>query len=187
MIRMCIHLWDNNGLPWSHATLFCFCLSGKRMKWEHKEKSEYSSVSAWRLFFFFFYNGDNEDLGCDQSPVSLNEQTLTRSRLPVSAFLTFFVCFCVLFFTNLILLDRRLKGFVTCIQMHQTLHHDIISLSALHQISMHLSSNKQGQHQVQVNKWRLMRSLPSIPAFYTSSSLFLSPPYIPIFLSFFPP
>lgn len=53
IILTCICLLGNNGLLWSHATLFCSCLPGKRMKWEHKEKSEYSSVSAWRFFVYF--------------------------------------------------------------------------------------------------------------------------------------
>lgn len=115
---------------------------------------------------FFLYMENNEDLGFDQSPVSLNKQTLTWSRLPVSAFLTFLpvFVFCFNFFPNLI--HSTAFCHLHTNAQNTPLQHYVTVISALHQISMHLSSNKQGQHQVRVNKWLLMRSLPSIPALY---------------------
>lgn len=68
----------------------------------------------------------------------LFRSTNRLSLAVVCLFLLFkhFVCFGVLFFTNLIPLDHRLKDIVTCIQMHKTFHYNIISWSSQHYIRL---------------------------------------------------
>lgn len=95
IILTCICLLGNNGLLWSHATLFCSCLPGKRTKWEHREKSEYSSLSAWRLVFCFFFTKETMRTW-DWSLSCFAQQTDSHSQSSACLFLsdTFF-CFCV--------------------------------------------------------------------------------------------
>lgn len=142
IILTCICLLGNNGLLWSHATLFCSCLPGKRMKWEHKEKSEYSSVSAWSFFFVCFLQGRQWGLGI-WSISCFAQQTDSHSQPSACLCLSdiLYVCFCVticffLFLYNLILLHRRLKEFLTCIQMHKALHYNNISWTSEHYIRL---------------------------------------------------
>lgn len=74
LILICIFLPGNDDMMWSNAMLFCSRLSGQRKKWK-REKSEYSSLSAWRLGCFVF-GGINEDFfalqtdSCAQSPAT---------------------------------------------------------------------------------------------------------------------
>lgn len=170
----------------------CFVPAFQGKEWSENTKRKVSTALFLHGdFFFFFYKGDNKDLGFDQSPVSLNKQTLTRSRLPVSTFLTFCLfdfVFCFLFY-NLILLHRRLKDFVTCIQMHKTLHFDIISWTS--QLYIRLACNSPVINMGNTRfRWisdtwwgRCSLHLPIIPLL---PFFFLSLLYIPIFSFLFP-
>lgn len=159
---------------------------------ERSENTERKVSTALFLhgdcFFFVFYKGDNEDLGFDRSPVSLNKQTLTRSRLPVSFFLTLFFVFVLLFFFTKLILHHRLKVFATCIQTHKTLHFDNISLTSQHYMRLACTSQVINMGNTSF-RWMndtwwghcplYLPFIPLLPFFYLCYTF-------PFFLSFFP-
>lgn len=189
IILTCICLLGNNGLLWSHATLFCSCLPGKRTKWEHREKSEYSSLSAWRLFFFFF----TKETMRTWDLIALLFRSTNRLSLavvcPVSFFPTlFFVFVLLLFFFTKLILHRRLKVFATCIQTHKTLHFDNISWTSQHYMRLACTSQVINMGNTSF-RWMndswwghcplYLPFIPLLPFFYLCYTF-------PFFLSFFP-